>query len=223
MEHSDSIEGNTYKLYCLAIFKWDETKPICLVKGFKLKWLSNMINGESYFLNEISSIVKKIPPGTKIAIDIKDSVGQVCFCFVEVSKDKVAAVAVTDDKYPDEVAYLGINKLLMNFREHFDENSDLYMEATESTKLEYPKLAELLVLWQNPLKVDPTVRITEDLRKTVAIQHKNLADLLERDGKIDEMGVKAKALNIQTNEFYKKAKKVNKKPWYSLCIGCGAK
>ena len=147
MEHSDSMEGKTYNLYCLAIFKWDETKPICLVKGFKLNWLSNMINGESHFLNEISTIVKKIPPGTKIAIDIKDSVGQVCYCFVEVSKDKVAAVAVTDDKYPDEVAYLAINKLLMNFREHFDDNSDLYMEATESTKLEYPKLADFLTQW----------------------------------------------------------------------------
>ena len=59
--------------------------------------------------------------------------------------------------------------------------------------------------------------------KRVKIQHQNLADVLTRGGKIDEMGVKAKALNIQTNEFYKKAKKVNKKPWYSLCIGCGGK
>ena len=97
------------------------------------------------------------------------------------------------------------------------------MEATESTKIQYPKLAEFLAKWQNPLNVDAKVRIIDDLRGTVAIQHQNLADLLTRDGKLDEMGVKAKALNIQTNDFYKKAKKVNKKPWYSLCIGCGAK
>ena len=147
MEHSDTIEGKTYKLYSLAIFKWDETKPICLVKGFKLNWFSNMVNAESHFLKEISTIVKNIPPGTKATIDIKDAVGQLCYCFVEVSGDKVAAVAITDDKYPDDAAYMGVNKLLMDFRDHFDENSHLYMEATESTKLEYPKLAEFLAKW----------------------------------------------------------------------------
>ena len=43
---------------------------------------------------------------------------------------------------------MGVNKLLMDFRDHFDENSHLYMEATESTnQLVYPKLAEFLDKW----------------------------------------------------------------------------
>ena len=32
---------------------------------------------------------------------IKDVLGNVCHCYVMVSLDKAAVVAITDDKYPD--------------------------------------------------------------------------------------------------------------------------
>ena len=42
---------------------------------------------------------------------------------------------------------MAINNLMMDFRDQFDDNSHVYMEATESTKIEYPKLAEFLAKW----------------------------------------------------------------------------
>ena len=108
-------------------------------------------------MNETSTIVKKLVPGTKTVINIKDALGSVCCCFVEVTRDNVAGVAITDDKYPDEAAFMAVSNMLMDFRHEFDKKSHEYMEATESTKIEYKKIEVFLTEWQNPLKVDPKI------------------------------------------------------------------
>ena len=51
----------------------------------------------------------------------------------------------------------------MHFREQFSDDADLYMKATENTKLTYSKLAKCLAEWQDPLQVGPSIKIIFNL------------------------------------------------------------
>ena len=105
----------------------------------------------------------------------------------------------------------------MDFKEHFSHNSHVYEDETHDLELEYPKLKEFLGLWQNPLAVDKTVKIIEDLKEVSDMAHKNLVKLLERGENIDVLAAKSAGLNKTVVEFEKRAKKVNKGSFCKMC------
>ncbi len=105
----------------------------------------------------------------------------------------------------------------MDFRDHFRDEPHIYEDATEETNLEYPQLQNFLSEWQNPHKVDITVKLTDDLRETAKVMHKNMAALLDRGEKISDLSAKTATLNKTSIEFVKKAKKANKTPWCKVC------
>ena len=83
-------------------------------------------------------IVQSCHPGSKAAVDIKDA-NKVTKCvFVQVTIDKLAAVALCNDKYLNAASYYALSKLLMDFKEHFAENPEIYEDATHDTELDYP-------------------------------------------------------------------------------------
>ncbi len=80
------------------------------------------------------------PTGSKAAVNIKDANGNNRCVFIQVTVDKVAAVALANEFYPNAASFYALTKLLMNFKDHFSKNTHLYEDATKDTKLEYPKL-----------------------------------------------------------------------------------
>ena len=130
-----------------------------------------------------------------------------------VSLDNVGVVAITDDKYPDQAAFLAVFNLLMDFREKLP---DSYQEATETTRVSYARLSECLTKWQDPREVDATIKILFNLKATVEQLYENIDKLLERGEKLDEMKKKIDKLAISANDF-PLIIKPKKKSWFSLC------
>jgi synaptobrevin family protein YKT6 len=99
-----------------------------------------------------------------------------------VNKYKIAAAILTDDQYPERVAFEIINRMHKEFASAFD--SEKMAEATGTftrhaadQNLAFPKLNEYIKNYQDPKEVDKLEKLKESLKEVEGIVHKNLDDV----------------------------------------------
>jgi hypothetical protein len=110
------------KLISIHIFKWHEEKPIMLCNAMELSMLRFYQKGQAKDTLNYNSrmICSKIPPGNKAAVVIEEGIS-VCYCYT--GKDGLAVTCVTDGEYPERAAFLLLAKIMMDFREKYEEGS----------------------------------------------------------------------------------------------------
>jgi synaptobrevin family protein YKT6 len=64
--------------------------------------------------------------------------------------------------------------------------------------LKYDNIDNFITKWQDPTEADNLLKIEKGLIEVKDIMHQNLVDLIERDGKLDELMVKTETLNNQS-------------------------
>jgi synaptobrevin family protein YKT6 len=102
-----------------------------------------------------------------------------------VTSGNRTACVVTDDEYPDDVAFrLG--------RVSFDPTTDL--EG---------------LMHKDPKDIDVIHSIRTDLEETRKIMRKNIESVLERDEKLDKLVEQSEELSRTSKTFYKTARKAN--------------
>jgi synaptobrevin family protein YKT6 len=99
-----------------------------------------------------------------------------------VNKYKIAAAILTDDQYPERVAFQIINQMHQEFAKSFD--TEKFAIATGTTtrhaadqNVSFPKLEEFIKKYQDPKEVDKLEKLKESLKEVEGIVHKNLDDV----------------------------------------------
>ena len=77
-------------------------------------------------------------------------------------------------------------------------------------------IKQLVLLYQNPERVDSILKINRELDNTTTVLYKSIDKMLERGEKIDTLVLKSDELSHQSKMFYKKSKKLNS--WCGSCI-----
>ena len=152
----------------------------------------------------------RIPPGNMASTSLEQDMG-VCHCFC--THDGISATAVTDNEYPERAAYILLNSLILDFRDYFSADPSVYENAVTdiNKQLPYPNLADFLKKWQDPAEADKLMKVEKELFEVKEVMHQNLNDLLQRGENLDTLMERSKDLNTVSVDFYKKAKKSNKK------------
>ena len=95
-----------------------------------------------------------------------------------MNKHKIAAAILTDDHYPERVAFQIINQMHQEFAKNFE--TEKVVAATADQSLPFPKLAEFIKKYQDPKEVDKLEKLKESLKEVEGIVHKNLDDIMKR-------------------------------------------
>lgn len=196
------------KLIAIHIFKWDQEQPVLLCSELDLSmlWFYQKGMAKEHINFNSRMIASRIPPGNKASVTLENNIG-LCYCYT--TKDNISATCITDAEYPEKAAFILLNNIIMDFRETFASNPEVYENATSDIALKYDSLEVFLKKWQDPHEADKLLKIEKELHEVKDIIHKNLSDLLKKGEQLDELMVKSKDLNKVSVEFYKKAKKQN--------------
>ena len=62
------------------------------------------------------TIAERITPGNKASVYLENNIG-ICYCLT--TKDGLSVTAITDIEYPERVAFIMLNNMIMDFRETF--------------------------------------------------------------------------------------------------------
>ena len=100
-----------------------------------------------------------------------------CYCWT--TKDGLSATAITDTEYPEKAAFILLNQLIMDFREHYPDLG-VFEGVTADTKVKYDEIEIFLKKWQDPTEADKLMKIEKELLEVKEIIHKNLNDLLRK-------------------------------------------
>ena len=152
-------------------------------------------------------IAERIPPGNKAQVALEENIGN-CYCWT--TKDGLSVTAICDREYPERAAFILLNQLVMDFREHFPDPT-VFQTVTDDKQLNYESLGIFLRKWQDPHEADKLMKIEKELMEVKDVIHKNLEDLLKRGEQLDQLMTKSKDLSTVSVDFYKKAKKQNAK------------
>jgi len=196
------------KLIALHIFRWAEEDPVLLCSEMDLSmlWFYQKGMAKEHINFNSRTVASRIPPGNKASVSLEED-QFICYCWT--TKDGLSATAITDKEYPEKAAFILLNNLLMDFREHFSSDPYQYEETKGEANLNYENLAIFLKKWQDPTEADKLLKIEKELHEVKEIIHKNLSDLLKKGEQLDELMVKSKDLSKVSVDFYKKAKKQN--------------
>lgn len=99
-----------------------------------------------------------------------------------MNKHKIAAAILTDDHYPERVAFQIINQMHQEFAKNFETEKVVAATGTiarhaADQSLPFPKLAEFIKKYQDPKEVDKLEKLKESLKEVEGIVHKNLDDV----------------------------------------------
>ncbi|GFT36781.1 synaptobrevin homolog YKT6 [Nephila pilipes] len=133
-----------------------------------------------------------------------------CHCYVQ--PDNLAAVAVTDDEYPPNVAHLCLSQLLIDFTAQIQ--SKTWQNVQDS--IDYPGIKTIFQKFSCPKNLDSLTVVQGQLDETKIILYQTLESILQRGEKLDDLVTKADDLSLQAKTFYKSARKSN-----ACCSGLG--
>lgn len=130
------------------------------------------------------------------------------FYFLTIIKNNICICGILDsDDYPIKTLNRLLHKLLADYIEMYSNSiNHVYMDFS----LEYPKLFNQIVSFQEPEKVDKIYAINKSLDETKEIMLKNIEKVLARGENIDELVKKSHDLSKSSKKFYKTAKKMNR-------------
>lgn len=121
-----------------------------------------------------------------------------CHCFVR--SDYLSAVLISDDEYPQRVAFTLLSKILDEYKAHTSSSA-----APHNTVW----LDDLLFKYQNPREADSMMKVQKELDETKVILHSTIESVLNRGEKLDDLVAQSDALSATSKQFYTTAKKTN--------------
>ncbi len=158
------------KLVAIHIWKWQQENPIHLCSDMELSklWFYQRGMAKEHINFNTRTIAGRITPGNKAGVTLENGVG-VCYCWT--TKDMLSCTVITDNEYPEKAAFILINNVLMDFREQFSNNPQVYENATTDQTLSYSALEEFLKKWQDPHEADKLMKIEKELYEVKEIIH----------------------------------------------------
>ena len=134
------------KLIALHIFKWQEENPLLLCSELELSmlWFYQRGMAKEHINFNARVIAERITPGNKAKVALENNIG---YCYCWTTMDGLTATAITDNDYPEKAAFILLNNLLMDFREHFASNPSVYENVTQDANLQYESLEVFLKKW----------------------------------------------------------------------------
>ena len=168
------------KLIAIHIFRWNEDEPalLCSEMDLSMLWFYQKGMAKEHINFNSRTIASRIPPGNKASVSLENNVG-VCYCWT--TKDGISATAITDNEYPEKAAFIMLNNLIMDFRETFANDPNVFEESKgEPAQVRYENLEIFLKKWQDPTEADKLLKIEKELHEVKEIIHKNLSDLLRK-------------------------------------------
>ncbi len=127
-------------------------------------------------------------------------------CHALMRSDKLGAVLIADDEYPQRVAHTLLTKVLDDFFAQVPAES--WPSATESS-INFSALTAYLAKYQDPRECDPLSKIQTELDETKIVLKQSIDAVLERGVKLDKLIEQSDELCSDTKTFYRTAKKTN--------------
>ncbi len=137
--------------------------------------------------NITANIINKI--GAYGYYQIDEKVNDTTIIIYGIVDDQIYIV-ITDSSYPKNVAY------------------DL-IHQTKKSNLTNPTINNLFISYQDPIKIDPILKIKQEMNETQIIMLDSIDKLLARGEKIEDLMEKSEKLSDQSFVFKKKAKDLN--------------
>ncbi|KAI8911586.1 Longin-like domain-containing protein [Gorgonomyces haynaldii] len=192
------------KVLCLAVCE-NGKPPKILAAEHDLSSFSFFTRGSiqeamNFF---VVTVVDRTSQGTRATVQQEQYVGH-----VYVRQDGLAGAIVTDQEYPQRVAFSVVAKMLDEFSAKFPPNKRSGL-LPANTSTFYPELKDHLVKSQDPKSQDPFMRVQRELDETKVVLHKTMESLLQRGEKLDDLVSKSDQLSAQSKMFYKQAAKTN--------------
>eukprot|EP00049_Salpingoeca_infusionum_P018064 m.355593 g.355593 ORF g.355593 m.355593 type:complete len:198 (+) comp17288_c0_seq1:381-974(+) len=194
------------KVYAVGLFETTTSDPR-LLSEFKILsdfgFFQRGSVGEfmSFFMHELA---------TRTSAGQRQSVKEQSYvCHVHAREDKVTSVVITDEEYPQRVAFTLGYKATDDFKAKFP--AEKWTGAPQATP--FPELEALMVRYQDPAQADNLMKVQRELDETQVVLRQAFESLLARDEKLDDLVSKSEELSATSKTFYKTAKSTN-----SCCV-----
>eukprot|EP01059_Diplonema_ambulator_P036826 TRINITY_DN9409_c0_g1_i1.p1 TRINITY_DN9409_c0_g1~~TRINITY_DN9409_c0_g1_i1.p1 ORF type:complete len:225 (+),score=40.36 TRINITY_DN9409_c0_g1_i1:62-676(+) len=129
--------------------------------------------------------------------------------YAHARSDGLVCVVITNDAYPERVAFTVCSATLVEFGEKFAGQYNTPSSLVDNC-IQWPDLQKTLEKYQKPAEADQILKIQRDLEDIQTIMLQNLDKVLERGEKIGDLVEKSTDLTETSKTFYKTAKKTNK-------------
>lgn len=192
------------KLYALVV----------LYKGpTSATWLKSAYDLQNFGFFQRSSVQEFMAFFSKIIVErtqlaARQSVKEGEYmCHVYVRSDNLAGVLISDHEYPQRVSHTLITKVLDEFAAKVPPHS--WPTTTNENAINFPQITTYLAKYQNPKEADAMTKMQNELDETKIILHNTIEAVLDRGEKLDDLVSKSEGLSIQSQAFYKTARKTN--------------
>eukprot|EP01064_Diplonema_japonicum_P008573 TRINITY_DN16026_c1_g2_i1.p2 TRINITY_DN16026_c1_g2~~TRINITY_DN16026_c1_g2_i1.p2 ORF type:complete len:205 (+),score=32.49 TRINITY_DN16026_c1_g2_i1:85-699(+) len=129
--------------------------------------------------------------------------------YAHARSDGLVGVVITNEVYPERVAFTVCSATLAEFAEKFAGQYNDPSKLSDNC-IPWPSLSKTLEKYQKPTEADQILKIQRDLEDIQTIMLQNLDKVLERGDKIGDLVDKSTDLTETSKSFYKTAKKTNK-------------
>lgn len=144
------------RIISMHLMKWAEDNSLFLSSVDDLSfvsWLQRSFYREGVRFGARTACNRtKIGEPLSISLNNKEGKTNEGKCSIYVNKDKLAALVITDDDYPERVAFMIVSKLLKEFQEKY--STERINEVTKDEDLPFPQLQEYIKTFQDPKEVD---------------------------------------------------------------------
>jgi len=195
------------KVFSIIILRWyeDPKKPSnVLSSAYELSSFSYFQRGsvKEVALFVSREVAQRSKKGERQSISHQ---GYMCHSFVHPAE--VSCALLTDNDYPQRVAFNLCNLAVDNFLKEYEGSFKTY---TTDQDLKVAGLDALLTKYQDPEKADPVMKMQRDLEDTKQILVKSIDQILERGEKLENLAAKSQDLSFQSKAFMTNAEKMNK-------------
>lgn len=129
----------------------------------------------------------------------------VCHC--QIFQNNLAVCALSDDEYPQRVAFSLIQQAADLFQRQYEASK--WNTAEKDQSMTVTGLDALLLKFQDPSEADKILKIKKDLEETKTIVYKSIEQMLERGDRLEDLASKSNDLSFQSKAFMKQAEKMN--------------
>lgn len=147
------------KLFSILIFKWDQQQPALLSSHVDVSSVNFFMRNtvKEYILFNSRLICSRTGVNERQTVQFPQELG--C-CHAYVHPSGLAGTVLTDQEYPQRVAFSLLNQALRAF---YEKHPDAWLRIQKDTLLPFPDGDELLKTYQNPVEADKLLKIQRDL------------------------------------------------------------
>ena len=118
----------------------------------------------------------------------------------------LGGVWITDEEYPQRVAFGVLNNILDEFNESYGGR----IEGDRDGSMPMDSLKDYITKFQDPMEADAILRVQKELDETKIIVHKAIDSVLERGERLDNLVQVSGDLSSQAKGFYRTSRDANK-------------